>query len=212
MFFDILVVFVVSLISSLFLCTASVYGLPSSSTTKLHYIDSSPSDDLSSSLSLFNHRPVPSVDNDLSGDNLEMLIGDSNENDDLSLSSIDISNEPYEFDIEPSSSSSLSSSSLKFLFRKSLLLPNQQHDKRALSSSSKINFNFNTAANKLADSFHTKNVANLNQLNEPIRLSSSLKHLVETNPLARAWLTMLIQKLMQEQTMPYIFKYGRRRK
>ncbi|CAF2561713.1 unnamed protein product [Rotaria sp. Silwood2] len=203
MFIDMLVVFVVSLISSLFLCTTSVHGLPlSSSTAKLHYIHSSPSADLSSSLMLFKHRPVSNVDNNLSGDNIEMLFGDSNENDDLPLSSVDVSNEPYEYDFEPSSS-------VKFLSRKLLLLQNQHQDKRALPSPSKLHFNFNTAANKFIDSSHTNNI---NQLNEPIRLSSSLKNLVETNPFARAWLTMLLQKLMQEQTMPYIFKYGRRRK
>jgi hypothetical protein len=36
--------------------------------------------------------------------------------------------------------------------------------------------------------------------------------LVETNPFARIWLTMLLEKLMKEKPAPYIFKYGRRRK
>jgi hypothetical protein len=94
MFFDILAVFIVSLISSLFLCTTSVHGLPSSAST-LHYIHSSPSADLSSSLRLFNHRPVPSVDNDSGGDISEMFIGESSEDDDSLLPSIDVSNEPF---------------------------------------------------------------------------------------------------------------------
>ncbi|CAF1305714.1 unnamed protein product [Rotaria sordida] len=192
--------------------STSVHGLPSSSKI-FHYIHNSPSADLSSSLSLFKHRPVQNVDLNSNGDNFEMLIGDSNENDDLSSSSIDISNGPYEFDLEPSlSSSSSSSSSFKFLPIKSFLLKIQNQEKRALSSPSKLNINYNAVVNKLADASRANNIANLNQLNEPIRVSSSLKNLVETNPFARAWLTMLLQKLMQEQTMPYIFKYGRRRK
>jgi hypothetical protein len=194
MFFDILAVFIVSLISSLFLCTTSVHGLPSSAST-LHYIHSSPSADLSSSLRLFNHRPVPSVDNDSGGDISEMFIGESSEDDDSLLPSIDVSNEPFEFYAQPSSSSSLS--------RKLLL--NQQ--KRSTTQ-----FNINSAVAALADSSNADSVVNLNQLKEPIRLSPSLKTLVETNPFARAWLTMLLQKLMQEQPTPYIFKYGRRRK
>jgi hypothetical protein len=191
MFFDILAVFVVSFISSLFLCTTSVHGLPISP-TNLHYIHNSPSTDLSSSLRLLNDRPVPSVDNDSDGDSSEILIGESNEDDDSSLSSIDLSNEPLEFYFQPSSS--------KLLFRKFL---NQQ------KRSSTPQFNMNSVVKTNAD---PNNVVNLNQLKEPIRLSPSLKTLVETNPFARAWLTMLLQKLMQEQHVPYIFKYGRRRK
>jgi hypothetical protein len=190
MFFDILAVFVVSIISSLFLCTTSVHGLPSSPPA-LQLIHKSPSADLSSSLRLVNDRPVLSVDHDSDGDISEMFIKD----DDSSLSSLDLSNEPSEYNIQPSSSSSSS----KLLFRKLL---NQQ------KRSSMPQFNF--AA--LADSSKADNIANINQLEEPIRLSPSLKTLVETNPFARAWLTMLLQKLMQEQHVPYIFKYGRRRK
>jgi hypothetical protein len=85
------------------------------------------------------------------------------------------------------------------------LLLNQQ--KRSTTQ-----FNINSAVAALADSSNADSVVNLNQLKEPIRLSPSLKTLVETNPFARAWLTMLLQKLMQEQPTPYIFKYGRRRK
>jgi hypothetical protein len=191
MFFDILAVFVVSFISSLFLCTTSVHGLPISP-TNLHYIHNSPSTDLSSSLRLLNDRPVPSVDNDSDGDSSEILIGESNEDDDSSLSSIDLSNESLEFYFQPSSS--------KLLFRKFL---NQQ------KRSSTPQFNMNSVVKTNAD---PNNVVNLNQLKEPIRLSPSLKTLVETNPFARAWLTMLLQKLMQEQHVPYIFKYGRRRR
>jgi hypothetical protein len=193
---DILTVFVVSLLSSLFLCTTSVHGLPSSPTT-LHYIHNSPSADLSSSLRLLNHRlRVPSVDNDSGGDISEMLIGESNEDDDLSLSSINVPNESSEYYLQPSSS--------ELLFRKLL------HQNKRSTTSPKLNLE--SAVVTLDDSSNTNSVVNLNQLKEPIRLSPSLKTLVETNPFARAWLTMLLQKLMQEQHVPYIFKYGRRRK
>ncbi len=193
---DILTVFVVSVLSSLFLCTTSVHGLPSSPTT-LHYIHNSPSADLSSSLRLLNHRlRVPSVDNDSGGDISEMLIGESNEDDDLSLSSINVPNESSEYYLQPSSS--------ELLFRKLL------HQNKRSTTSPKLNLE--SAVVTLDDSSNTNSVVNLNQLKEPIRLSPSLKTLVETNPFARAWLTMLLQKLMQEQHVPYIFKYGRRRK
>jgi hypothetical protein len=194
MFFDILAVFVVSIISSLFLCSTSVHGLPSSPPA-LHFIHKSPSTDLSSSLRLVNHRPVLSVDHDSGGDLSEMFI----EDDDSSLSSLDISNEPSVYDIQPSSSSSS-----KLLFRKLL---------KQRKRSSTPQFNLHSAVAALADSSSkADNLADINQLEEPIRLSPSLKTLVETNPFARAWLTMLLQKLMQEQHVPYIFKYGRRRK
>jgi hypothetical protein len=195
MFFDILAVFVVSLISSLFFSTTSVHGLPSSSSTALQYIPDSPSADLPT-LRFLNHRPVPSVDHDSGGEIPEMLIGESNEDDDSSLSSIDVSNEPVEYYLQPSRSS-------KLLFRKFL-----QQEKR----SSTPEFNLKSVVAALADSSHANSVVNLNQLKDPIRLSPSLQTLVETNPFARAWLTMLLQKLMQEQHVPYIFKYGRRRK
>jgi hypothetical protein len=195
MFFDILAVFVVSLISSLFFSTTSVHGLPSSSSTALQYIPDSPSADLST-LRFLNHRPVPSVDHDSGGEIPEMLIGESNEDDDSSLSSIDVSNEPVEYYLQPSRSS-------KLLFRKFL-----QQEKR----SSTPEFNLKSVVAALADSSQANSAVNLNQLKDPIRLSPSLQTLVETNPFARAWLTMLLQKLMQEQHVPYIFKYGRRRK
>jgi len=232
MLFDILAIFVVTLISSLFLCTTSVHGFPKSPSTH-HYIHSHPSPDLSSSLRLLRHHPVPSVDYDLGGDISEMLIS---ENNDLSTiddhdhdssssfdSSIDTSNEPFDFYLHPSQTESLS--------RKLLLLIKNQHQqkegeeqqppqKRSTSSSisapsslpTQFNLNSAVAAAAFADPSPAHSVVNLNQLKEPIRLSSSLKNLVETNPFARAWLTMLLQKLMEEQSVPYIFKYGRRRK
>jgi hypothetical protein len=201
MLFDILAVFVVSLISSLFLCTTSVHSLPSSPST-LHYIHNSPSDDLSSSLRLLNHRPVPSVDNDSGGDISEMLIGESNENEDSSLSSIHASNEPFEYYIQPSSS--------KFLLRK--LLQEQKQQQQQKRSSSPTQFNVNSAVAALTASNNANSAVNLNELKESIRLSPSLKALIEANPFARVWLTILLKKLMEEQPAPYIFKYGRRRK
>ena len=47
-------------------------------------------------------------------------------------------------------------------------------------------------------------------------ISPSLQQSVESNPLMRAWLVILLQKLMEEPPKPephsYVFKYGRRRK
>ncbi|UJR08530.1 hypothetical protein I4U23_012793 [Adineta vaga] len=160
MFFDILAIFIVTLLSSLFLSTTSIYGLPSSAST-LQYIANSPSADLSSSLRLIKHRPVTSVDNDSGGDISEMFIDEKN-----------------------------------------------QPQRKRLAPTTR--FHVNSAVATLAESPSSN--ADYDQFQEPIRLSPSLKKLVETNPFARAWLTMLLQKLMQEQPVPYIFKYGRRRK
>ncbi len=203
MLFDILALFVVSLISSLFLCSTSVHSLPSSPTTH-HLIRRSPSADLSSSLRLLNHHPVASVDNDSGGDISEMLFGENNEEDNSLLSPTDLSNDPFEYYLQPSSS--------KFLSRNLLLLPKQHQQKRSSLSSFKTQFNSNLPVLAPADSFAGNKVIDSNQLKEPIRLSPSLTSLVETNPFARIWLTMLLEKLMKEKPAPYIFKYGRRRK
>ncbi|CAF3518468.1 unnamed protein product [Rotaria sp. Silwood1] len=233
---DILAVFVVTLVSSLFLPTTYVHGFPISPST-LRYIRRHPSADLYSSLRLLRHHPIPSIDYDLGGDISQMLIGESselstiNDQDDHSSfldSSLHASHEPFEFYRQPLSSKSLS--------RKLLLLKNQhqqkeedeqqeeeeqqQQEKRSpsplmgTSPSLPTQFNFNPAiaSGAYADPSHAKNIVNFSQLNESTRLSPSLKLLVETNPLARAWLTLLLQKVMEEQQVPYIFKYGRRRK
>jgi hypothetical protein len=201
MLFDILTAILVSFISSLFLCSTSVDSLPSSPTIH-HLIRRSPSADLSSSLRLSNHRPVASVDNDLGGDISSMLFGESNEEDHSFLSPTDLSNDPFEYYLQPS----------KFLSRNLLLLPTQHQQKRSSLSSFKTQFNSNSPVLASADSFNGNKVIDANQLNEPIRLSPSLTALVEKNPLARMWLTMLLEKLMKEKPAPYIFKYGRRRK
>jgi hypothetical protein len=224
MLLDNLAVFVVTLISSLFLCTTFVHGLPKPPAT-LHLIRSHPSADLSSSLRLLRRQPVPSFDYDLGGDISEMLIGENNElsttnehDDDSSpsfASSLHSSNEPFNFYLNPSSSESLSRKLLLSL-KKEEEEQQQQQQKRAYPSSISTShtlptqFNFNSAA--FPDQSHANSVANLDQLSEAGRLSPSLKILVETNPFARAWLTMLLQKVMEEQPVPYIFKYGRRRK
>jgi hypothetical protein len=239
MFFDILAVFVVSIISSLLLCTTSLHGLPPPPPppSTLHFINSRSSADLPSSLRHWSqYYSLPSIDNDVvGGDDSEMLIGESNEsslpqsstisndddNDDSSSSSFpttssssssgEISNEPFDFYLQLSPVKSLS--------REFLSPQNRHHQqidqhKRSSSPSSASNFNFNSAATiaALADTSNANNVVNLSQLSESTRLSPSLKILVETNPFARAWLTVLLQKIMQEQPVPYIFKYGRRRK
>jgi len=232
MLFDILAVFVVTLISSLFLCTTSVHGFPTSPST-LDYIDSHPSADLSSSLRFLHHHPVPSVDYDLGGDISEMLIGENNklsttnDHDDESssfASSLDAFNEPFNFYLHPSPSKSMSSKLLLL----SLQNPHQQREEEeeqqqykrsnlpsnSASPSLPTQFNLNSAvaAAAFTDPSSTNSVVNFSQLSDSTRLSPSLKTLVETNPLARAWLTMLLQKVMEEQPVPYIFKYGRRRK
>jgi hypothetical protein len=171
---------------------------------------------------------VPSVDYDLGGDISEMLIGESNElstanNHDDDSSSLDAFNEPLNFYVNPSSSSELLSRKLLLSLKKEeeeQQQQQQQQQKRASPSSisssptlpTQFNLNSAVAAAAFADQSHTNSVVNLSQLSEAGRLSPSLKVLVETNPFARAWLTMLLQKVMEEQPVPYIFKYGRRRK
>jgi hypothetical protein len=229
MLFDILAVFIVSLISSLFLSTTSVHGLPSSPST-LHYIRSHPSADLSSSLRLLRHHPVPSVDYDLGGDISEMLIGESNElstannhDDDSSLSSfassLDGFNVPFDFYLKPIPSKSLSRNLLflqKHHEQKEEEEEQRQQQKRANSPSSSLSTQFNVnsavASAAFADPSNANSGVNFSQLSESTRLSPSLKILVEKNPFARVWLTLLLQKVMEEQPVPYIFKYGRRRK
>ena len=235
MLFDILIVFVVSLISSLCLCTTSMHALPTSSSSAAHYIHHPPSADLSSSLRLFHHQPVPSVDYDLGGDISEMLIGESNElspmnnPDDSSAaaeassssfaSSLDASNEPFDVYLQPMPSQSLSRK--LFLSSKARLFNREEedekdHQRKRFSSPSisaapslPTQFNFRSA---YAVPSNGNSAANSNRLSESTRLTPSLQLLVESNPLARTWLTLLLQKVMEEQPVPYIFKYGRRRK
>jgi hypothetical protein len=181
MFFDTLAVFVVTLLSSLFLSTTFVHSQPSPGSS-LRFVANSPSADLSSSLRLFNYRPITSVEKDSGGDTSEMFTGESDASDEASS---------------------------RLLSRKLFVLANQHQQKR---SSPTARFHLNPAVVALAESTNQGQAGNYEQLEEPIRLSPSLKKLVETNPIARAWLTLLLQKLMQEQPVPYIFKYGRRRK
>jgi hypothetical protein len=232
MLLEILAVFVVTLTPSLFLCTTSVDSLPTSPST-LHYIRNRPSADLSSSLRfLHHHHPVPSVDYDLGGDISEMLIGENNElsttndHDDESssfASSLDAFNEPFNFYLHPSPSKSLSSKllliSLQNQHQPTEEQQQQQYRRSNLPSNSastslptQFNLNSAVAAAAFTDPSNANSVVNFSQLNDATRLSPSLKTLVETNPFARAWLTMLLQKVMEEQPVPYIFKYGRRRK
>ena len=208
-----LAVFVVTLLSSLFFCTTSVHGLPTPPPSTLDTIRSDPSADLSSSLRLLRRQPIPSVDYDLGGDISEMLMGESNEfsktNDHDDDSS---STEPFNFSLNPSSSESSESLSRKLLF--SLKREQEKRSSPSAVSTSPAQFNLNSMSSTgFADPSHANSAVNLNQLSETGRLSPSLKVLVETNPLARAWLTMLLQKVMErQQEVPYIFKYGRRRK
>lgn len=185
------------------------------------------------------HYSLPSVDDDVvGGDDSEMLIGESNEsslphsstisNDDddsssssssfatavsssSSSSSGEISNEPFDIYLQLLPTKSLSREFLSPRNR-NYQQKTQQHKRSSTSSSMP---NFNLAA--FADPSNANNVVNLSQLSESTRLSPSLKLMVETNPVARAWLILLLQKAMKEQHVPeqhvpYIFKYGRRRK
>ncbi|CAF2081324.1 unnamed protein product [Rotaria magnacalcarata] len=237
---EILAVFFVTLCSSLFLSTTCVHGLPKSSSTTHHYNRLHPSADSSSSLRLLRRHPIPSIDYDLGGDISQMLIGESNElpstmndhDDDSSFlaSSLDAIHEPSDFYRQPSSSKSS-------LSRKLLLLLNKQHQQKqeeedenededekqnkrsSISSNNKpsslmAQFNLNSAlaTGGHADPLHTNSDPNHSQSNDATRLSPGLKLLIEKNPLARIWISLLIQKLSEEQSVPYIFKYGRRRK
>lgn len=240
MLFDILTVFIVTLLSSLFLCTTSVHGLPTSSSIH-QYIHSYPR----MSLRHLHHHPVSSVDYDLGGDISKMSIGENNEystienhdddddigdvNDDDTLSSpsssffassLDIPNESLNSYVHALSSKPLLRKLLLSLQQSKYNKQEKRSDSALISASSsssssipaQFNFNPTIAAAAFADPSNADSVVNLSNLSESTRLSPSLKALVETNPFARAWLTMLLQKVMEEQPVPYIFKYGRRRK
>ena len=168
---------------------------------------------------------MPSVDYDLGGDISAMLLGESNEISGMNSrtgsssvsplisSLVDQSNEP--FDVYPQSVTSESD------FRKLLSAlkdhrqyENEEENKQrkrfspsSISGSTSLpgSFNFNPV---VADSLNDKNSDRI----PASRLSPSLKQLIDGNPIARIWLTMLLQKMMADQNVPYIFKYGRRRK
>ena len=233
MLFDILFVFVVSLISSLCFCTTSVHGFPtpssstsSSSSSIDHYLHHHPSvaaADSSSSLRLFRHQPVPSVDYDLGGDIAEMLIGESNEynampDDDDDDDDDDTAIPPYLSTLDQSNTDLIHSLSRKLFLSTAKHRSNQNHNDKqehkrlSPSTLSTPPGQFNLKSAFPTDQLNSNNIVNLSRLSESTRLSPSLQILVETNPFARAWLTMLLQKVMEEQPVPYIFKYGRRRK
>ena len=240
MLLDILAVFVVSLISSLFCSTASVHGLPASSA--LHYSRSHPRAALSSSLRLLeqHHQPLPSVDYDLGGDISAMLIGESNE---LSTdgehhdspvpslaSSEETANEPVYFYHHSAPSKSLSRK-LSFSAHQRHSHKQQQQQqhgdetgarqrKRFTSSvvndahslPADINVDSDMTATEVADESDGDRVIDYSQLAGSPVIAPSLQAFVDKNPIARVWLTILLQKVMADQSVPYIFKYGRRRK
>jgi hypothetical protein len=202
----------------LFLCTASVHGLPTSPST-LHFNRNHPSADLSSSLRRLHQHPVPSIDYDLGGDTSEMLSGESIELSTPSYtSSIDASNVPFDFYRHPMPSKLLTSKLLSSLLEKHhQQKQEEQQQKRSTSQSNSASpslpaeFNLNSAV--AAAAFADPNsVINFGQSSDSARLSPSLTALVESNPVARVWLGLLLKKVMEEQPVPYIFKYGRRRK
>ena len=227
--------------SSLFLSTTYIHGIPIPPST-FQYIRSHPSIDAFPSLRLSHHYPVPNTEYDLSGDISEMLTGESNEltttndhdADSLSyVSSVDASNQILDFYLDPSPSQPLSRELSLLLLRKqngqkeeTELQQQQQRqeqeiqEKRSpssiISTSTSLPTQFDlhsaVAAGTYADRSDANNVTSLSQLSESIRLSPSLKILVERHPLMRTWLLILLQKVMEERPPPSIFKYGRRRK
>ena len=239
MLFDILAVFVVSLISSLFCSTASVHGLPAAaaaSSSALHYSRSHPRAALSSSLRLLeqHHQPLPSVDYDLGGDISAMLIGESNELSSANehhgssaasvASSEDSASEPVYFYRQ----SAPSKSSSRKLFFSAQRHPYEQYGdetgvrqrKRFTSSvihvarslPAHINVDADMTATEDADESYGDNIVDDSRLAGSPAIAPSLQAFVDNNPIARRWLNLLLKRVMEEQSVPYIFKYGRRRK
>jgi hypothetical protein len=222
MLLDILAVFAVTLMSSLFLCTASVHG-PPTSPSNLPFNRNHPSADLSSSLRRLHQHPVPSIDYDLGGDTSEMLSGESIELSTPSYtSSIDASNVPFDFYRHPMPSKLLTSKFLSSLLEKHHQQKDEEQQQQKRSTSplnnaspslpAEFNFNSAVAAATFGDPSDPNSVINFGQSSDSARLSPSLTALVESNPVARVWLGLLLKKVMEEQPVPYIFKYGRRRK
>lgn len=237
MLLDILTVIVVSLISSLLCSTASVHGLPAaSSPSALHYSRSHPRADLSTSLGLLeqHHQPLPIVDYDLGGDISAMSNGGSNElstageHHDSPVSSFasseETANEPVDFYHHSAPSESLSRK-LSFTAQRH---PHEKHGdetgarqrkqsnsstmKEAHSLSGYFDDDPNMAATENADDSNGDRITDYSQFAGSPAIAPSLRAFVEKNPLARAWLALLLRKVMTEQSQPYIFKYGRRRK
>lgn len=164
---------------------------------------------------------MPKIDSDLGGDISEMLLGESNElssmatdddNDDgddddtviADLSSLDRSSDSLNNYIHPFSS--------KFFLTTAKHLQDAKNKQEEKKRSIPPVGPFNLKSTLPTDPLNSNSMSNINRLSESTRLSPSLQNLVETNPFARAWLAMLLQKVMEEQPVPYIFKYGRRRK
>lgn len=184
--------------------------------------------DPTSTLRLFQHQPVPRFEYDLGGDITEMLVGESNE-----YSSMPTDDDDDDDASLPNISSFESLNSYVHPLSRKLFVQTAKHlqgeddnnqaedeeeeaeEKRKRSNPPMFNVpasQFNIKSAFPTDPLNSNSIVNLNRLSESTRLSPSLQTLVETNPFARAWLTMLLQKVMEEQPVPYIFKYGRRRK
>jgi hypothetical protein len=184
MLFDNLAVFVVALISLLLFSSISVHGFPVS-TSAVRYFPRVSSADLSSSFGLMSSMTNPSDD-----DPSDIVIGNNRHG--LPIASLFALYDDYEQEETPhkrSSSSSLSSS----------------------SSGTAAELNFKSALKAPASPHHGDNLANMKKLSKSGRLSPALQALVENNPVARYWLTLLLQKMATQEPTTYIFKYGRRR-
>lgn len=181
----------------------------------------------SSTLRLFRHQPMPRVEYDLGGDIAKMLIGESNEfssmpidDDDENdtalptISSFDHSIESFNNYVHPLTRK-LFVTTAKHLQDEDDNNKAEKAEQTKRSNSPMFNSpasQFNVKSAFPIDPLNSNSIANFNSLSESTRLSPSLQKLVETNPFARAWLSILLQKVMEEQPVPYIFKYGRRRK
>ncbi|CAF0941614.1 unnamed protein product [Didymodactylos carnosus] len=98
------------------------------------------------------------------------------------------------------------------------MLYGSYHSSRKLYSPVKqwkrsFNFNNNNNSENISNNLSQNPFASLTSNSNPNmghRLSPSLKQMIETNPFARAWLALLLRKIVQEQPVPYIFKYGKK--
>lgn len=217
MFFDILIVFIVSLTSSLFVCTGSVQALSKSASSSTdQYVEQIPTTDFSSSLRFLHHEPLASVDYDLGGDISAMLFGQSDSfnnrnNHGVSPSSssapkslsIGKSREPDSLYVQPDRVESL-------IYRKILSSPD---DDRNFDNENEAKHSIVSLIRRSPSINPSQNVdwPSINQPFRTVPVTDSLQSMVDKNPLLRVWLSMLLQKMDESQDSAP-FKFGRRRK
>ncbi|CAF1108918.1 unnamed protein product [Didymodactylos carnosus] len=84
-----------------------------------------------------------------------------------------------------------------------------KHQKRSYNFNNNNNNENTDTSNNLSQNPFASLASNYSPHMGP-RLSPSLKQMIDTNPFARAWLGLLLKKIVQEQPVPYIFKYGKK--